>query len=665
MANIAEYLARIKSAIYGEEVRGSIHDSIQAINSEVIDYNKEYDQKISEASKFAANAENSATNAATSEINASTSAAVATEAANSASASATAAIESASLSEDSANLSKQYMEEAKKASETSNVEIATTDRAGIVKPDGISIEVSDNGRINVKAKVAETNSYEDLDNKPDLKAVAMSNSYEDLDNKPDVVDRIAYNDETNELTIYAGEKAISSASIISGSSISLHEPTNASAVAVDEEITIKWTDPDDLILQDVTLAKWAGTLVVRKLDSAPTNKSDGTIIIDSKVKNQYSVNGFKDTVGLENGNKYYYGIFPYSEDKAYTTTVSVSATPQPIYPDAATDITAIGDDAQATITYTLPSDITSATLYWHTENTVNDAIYTGSMGISGTSAVVTGLANDTEYFFTIYTANAKGRKTKSAVVSATPKSLKIVTFADGTWEEIGKMLEAHYAGKIDIADYWAVGDTKTGVKLSAMSATGVGESHAEQTCDLVIIGIKHDDLVSAINGKTKSAITLQLKNCLNEKGYMNSSYGLSDARWTTSKRRTWMSSVFEPALLSEIRSLIKTVSKNTEYPINTSNTLSKDISNERCFLLSSWEIFGEATHVNVQDGNQYQYYTTASNRIKKVGSSNYAWFSRTSFYWDGYGRFITSYTNGSYNWENALSSIGICPAFCL
>ena len=38
MANIQEYLQRIKSAIYGREVRSSIHDAIEAINDEVSDF---------------------------------------------------------------------------------------------------------------------------------------------------------------------------------------------------------------------------------------------------------------------------------------------------------------------------------------------------------------------------------------------------------------------------------------------------------------------------------------------------------------------------------------------------------------------------------------------------------------------------------------------------
>lgn len=47
--------------------------------------------------------------------------------------------------------------------------------------------------------------------------------------------------------------------------------------------------------------------------------------------------------------------------------------------------------------------------------------------------------------------------------------LKIVTFASGTDEEIAKMIQAHYDNKINIADYWAVGDYRS-VSLSAMSS---------------------------------------------------------------------------------------------------------------------------------------------------------------------------------------------------
>lgn len=38
MANIDSYLEQIRSAVYGEEVRGSIHDAISAINQDCHSY---------------------------------------------------------------------------------------------------------------------------------------------------------------------------------------------------------------------------------------------------------------------------------------------------------------------------------------------------------------------------------------------------------------------------------------------------------------------------------------------------------------------------------------------------------------------------------------------------------------------------------------------------
>ena len=41
-----------------------------------------------------------------------------------------------------------------------------------------------------------------------------------------------------------------------------------------------------------------------------------------------------------------------------------------------------------------------------------------------------------------------------------PNKVKIVTFQEGTDNEIKAMLNAHYAGDINIEDYWHVGDTR-------------------------------------------------------------------------------------------------------------------------------------------------------------------------------------------------------------
>lgn len=64
MADIAQDLANIKSAVYGEEVRGSIHDAIRDINNEVISSNTKSDNAVSTANNAASSASASAASAA-------------------------------------------------------------------------------------------------------------------------------------------------------------------------------------------------------------------------------------------------------------------------------------------------------------------------------------------------------------------------------------------------------------------------------------------------------------------------------------------------------------------------------------------------------------------------------------------------------------------------
>lgn len=92
--------------------------------------------------------------------------------------------------------------------------------------------------------------------------------------------------------------------------------TNLLLTNQDQQVTIKWTDPDDLIYEGVTLASWSGTKILRKEGSYPVSESDGILVVDSKVKNQYSVTGYIDS-GLTNDTNYYYTLFPYTEDNAY------------------------------------------------------------------------------------------------------------------------------------------------------------------------------------------------------------------------------------------------------------------------------------------------------------------------------------------------------------
>ena len=140
------------------------------------------------------------------------------------------------------------------------------------------------------------------------------------------------------------------------------------------------------------------------------------------------------------------------------------------------------------------------------------------------------------------------------------------------------MLDGYYSGWLTIDEIKtknSVGDTRS-VSLSAMSATGVGESHRAQTVQFVIGDFEHDDLATAINGHTKAAITLLQKDCLmdatsasnsnngskdTERGYMNSS-DTNSGGWKSCARRTWCNNVYFSALPSAWQSMIKTVNKS-------------------------------------------------------------------------------------------------------
>lgn len=108
----------------------------------------------------------------------------------------------------------------------------------------------------------------------------------------------------------------------------LDEPSNVS-IEYDEdnnEVSLKWTDPADIATNEPCPATWAGTVVVRKEGSAPKHRWDGTLIVDSTTRDEYSVNALVDNT-VEEGKGYYYGIFPYDTkgDYRFTKTISTSS----------------------------------------------------------------------------------------------------------------------------------------------------------------------------------------------------------------------------------------------------------------------------------------------------------------------------------------------------
>lgn len=252
--------------------------------------------------------------------------------------------------------------------------------------------------------------------------------------------------------------------------------------------------------------------------------------------------------------------------------------------------------------------------------------------------------------------------TAKLVYSALPK---IVTWADGTDEEIAAMVAAADAGKINLADYWSVGDERT-IQLSAMTATGVGESHAAQEATLVLMNVGGKTLAEATeSGRTECSFVVGLKNCLTEKGYMNSS-ATNTGSWNSSARRIWCNSVLREAIPSTLRGIFK---QHKNLTIATYDGSTNQETIDYFALPAEKEIFGSATYSNTTEANalsQFTYYATASNRVKKLGNSGSAdyWWERSP-YSGGSDRFCSVYSDGSESGNRASSTRGIAPFGCI
>lgn len=207
------------------------------------------------------------------------------------------------------------------------------------------------------------------------------------------------------------------------------------------------------------------------------------------------------------------------------------------------------------------------------------------------------------------------------------------SWSTGTDAEIIELLAKHYAGEINLHDIWNIGDTRT-VRLSAMPATGVGESHVEQDVEFQLVNAGGKYLADG----TECAFIVQQKGTLGknnannsydmfvERGYMNpasaadSNIGSNVGGWKDCARRAWCNSVYRNAVPSSIRDIFKLhVNKTSQ-----GNKLTTFDETEDYFALpAEYNVFGRTSKsVSGEDTVYWTYYQTSENRIKRVSSSN-------------------------------------------
>ena len=442
----------------------------------------------------------------------------------------------------------------------------------------------------------------------------------------------------------------------------------------------------------------AGTSVIEVLPSSGKTMKKVTInpapiptelVLTSPTKTSYTAGEALDLTGIAVKAKFSDGT---EQDVTSECTFSPS-NGTVLYEDTSEVIVSWSYGGAATYTAKLPITVKrvlssiaitqnpSKTTYYKGDSLSLDGLKVTATFTSGATEEVTSLCTSdpaSGYVFSSfgsvsvvisYTENGI-TKTTSFTVTVT---LKTVTWAGGTDEEIVAMVEAADQGVINLSDYWAVGDTRT-VQLSAMSATGVGESHAAQAVDLVLMHAGGYTLNAAVaSGRTECSFVVGQKDLLATGGYMNSS-PTNSGSWNGCARRAWCNEVYKNALPSTIMPIFKQFKTITA---KTYNGSTNQESVDYFALPAAKEVFGGSAsssgsstgYSNLIEFNalfQFDYYKTTSNRVKKLGKTGTAgaWCERSPRY-NGSTDFCGVRSNGDANYNYAISEAGLAPFGCI
>lgn len=234
-----------------------------------------------------------------------------------------------------------------------------------------------------------------------------------------------------------------------GGGIPLGAVSGIATVTSSGKVHIKWTDPEDIVVGEATLAKWAGTLLVRKEGSTPANRRDGDIVIDSKTRNAYKNQYYVDE-GLTNGKKYYYKFFPYTTSNSYTedTANEFNATPNAVPTGDISNLTVASQlNGRISLTWTDPDaaivqDGVTVSTWASTKVVYKTGSYPtspddGALATNSTTRnahqssplEVNGLTNGTTYYFALFPISTDGAVNTNTVgrITATPNKTKIPT----------------------------------------------------------------------------------------------------------------------------------------------------------------------------------------------------------------------------------------------
>lgn len=231
------------------------------------------------------------------------------------------------------------------------------------------------------------------------------------------------------------------------------------------------------------------------------------------------------------------------------------------------------------------------------------------------------------------------------------RSLELVSWANGTPAQIAAMLDAHYEGRINLANYWSVGDTRT-VGLDAIEANDCTDAMAIQTAQLVLMNAGGKTLVNPINGRNTCAFVVGFKNSLSAAGKFANGQTIF---YSNSDVRQFLNNQIYLSLPSDIQRIFKSF-VNVTHEGDGNYTQTEDLF----ALPASVEVFGSGTYTYDQEGSRFTYYNTNANRIKTQGGTAADYWLRTC---EAYFRTAFASSSGTLNYSGATQTTlkGISP----
>ena len=292
-------------------------------------------------------------------------------------------------------------------------------------------------------------------------------------------------------------------------------------------------------------------------------------------------------------------------------------------------------------------EIIATTVDGYTKNITNDCVYSPANGTpitdQDTGVTITytyyGITYNTQFPITVLT---------------------IVTWADGTDEQIVNMINSHYAGEIDLTDYWNVGDVRK-VNLSSVPGIKSTEYHyAKTNKNLVLMNAGGKELTTPINGHTECAFVVGFDAYLGwyeERGVMNST-ATNAGGWNATERRTWCNEVFPDSFSSSIKGIFKQYKNVTGIGGSQNETA---VSDDYFAFPSGIEIWGSSASSVICDAEiaattQFSYFNSSSTR--KTYSDCWTRTARSN----NSGQFLVTDSNGNLNFQAANNAqAGFAP----